>query len=214
MLLAEELLLFCLDPETGRRTVAKTKLEPGLAGALVAELVLAERVGVDPGTLGRWRASRVRVVSEEPTDDVELDRALAAIVGAEGRKVKDLLGRPSRQRLGKGLLDRLLVRLAGATVLAEQRDYALGLVPRTVWPVRDPSRLAPTRARLTAALEGGETPSERTTALIGLLRVMGHLAQVVPAADRRAVRARAAELSAGDWVAAAVKQALTDESWS
>ena len=214
MLLAEELLVLYLDPETGRRTVGEPALEAGLAGALVAGLVLAERVGVEPKTLGRWRTSRITVVSEKPTDDAELVRALTAIADNKGRKVKDLVGRTSRHRLTRGLLDRLLVRLTAGTVVTEQRLYALGLISCTVWPIRDPPRLAPIRERLTAALAGRETLAERTAALIGLLYAMRHLAKVVPGADRRSVRSRAAELSVGGWVAAAVKQALTDESWS
>jgi len=107
VLLAEELLLLSLDSKTGRRSLGKAALEPGLAGALIAELVLSERVGVNPDRLGRWKASRIVVVSQKPTDDAELDQALTAIAHQEGRRVKDLVSRTSSHRLGKGLLDRL-----------------------------------------------------------------------------------------------------------
>jgi hypothetical protein len=57
---------------------------------------------------------------------------------------------------------------------------------------------------------GGHTPTERTVALIALLNATGQLPKVVVGADKKALKARAKELSEGDWAAKAVKQAIDE----
>lgn len=210
VLIAEELLLLALDDTTGRKLVGTDRLDPALGGALVAELALAERIGVTGPDEGWTRRGRLTVTDPRPTDDAELDRALAAAVAAEGRKVKDLLSSMSSRRITKGLGDRLTQRLAAAGALQRVDDKLLGLFPSTTWPARDRSLEDEVRRRLHGALVAGTTPAERTVVLVALLRVSGLLAKVLPDQDRRLVQQRAKELSEGDWVAGAVKQALDE----
>ena len=210
MLIAEELLLLALDDTTGRRLLGTDRLDPALGGALVAELALAERIGVTGPEQGWSRRGRLTVTDPRPTDDVELDRALAAAVAAEGRKVKDLVSGMSSRRVTKGLRDRLAERLARAGALQRVDEKVLGLFPWTTWPAGDRGPEDEVRRRLHGALVAGTTPAERTVVLVALLRVAGLLPKVLPDQDRRLVQRRAKELSEGDWVAGAVKQALDE----
>lgn len=212
MLIAEELLLLALDDTTGRRLVGTDRLDPALGGALVAELALAERIGVTGPEAGWVGRGRLTVTDPRPTDDVELDRALDAAVAAEGRKVKDLLSGVSSRRITKGLRDRLAERLARAGALQRADERVLGLFPWTTWPAGDRAAEDEVRRRLHGALVAGTTPAERTVVLVALLRVAGLLPKVLPDQDRRLVQQRAKELSEGDWVAGAVKQALDEVS--
>jgi hypothetical protein len=214
VLIAEELLLLSLDEESGRSRLGRDRLEPALAGALLAELALLERIGVTaPGSgWSAWKPRRVTVTDLTPTDDVELDRTLEAVAAAEGRPVKDLVSAGSSRRLSKGLRDRLLERLVTAGVLDERAGRILGFIPRTTWPTRDRSAEDEVRRRLHAALVAGLTPTERTVALVGLLQVTGALTRVLEVEDRKALKARATALTAGDWVARAVKQAIDEVS--
>jgi hypothetical protein len=212
VLIAEELLLLCLDEESGRSRLGRDRLEPALAGALIGELALRERVGVTAAGSGwsAWKRRRVTVIDLTPTDDAELDRALEAVAVAEGRPVRDLVASGSSRRLSKGLRDRLLERLAAAGVLDERTGTVLAFIPRTTWSARDRAAEDEVRRRLHAALVAGLTPSERTVTLVALLQVTGALTKVLEVDDRLALKARAKVLTEGDWVAQAVKQAIDE----
>ena len=86
----------------------------------------------------------------------------------------------------------------------------LGFIPRTTWPAGNTSAEDDVRARLRGALVDGTTPTERTVALIALLQVTGLLTKVLPGADKKLVKARAKELTEGDWAAKAVKDAIDE----
>ena len=208
MLIAEELLLLSIDDETGKNTLlGSDKIAPALGGALLVELALMERIGVTPDSDGWRRRGRVTITSTTPTDDEELDNLMAVLERREGAKVKDLISQLSFKRITKGLRDRLLQRLAGAGVLSAQRSEIFRL---RSWPTIDPGPEDEVRSRLQAALVGGHTPTERTVALIALLNATGQLPKVVVGADKKALKARAKELSEGDWAARAVKQAIDE----
>ena len=210
MLIAEEFLLLCLDDETGKKLVGTERIDPALGGALLAELALMERIGVTPESDGWTRRGRVSIVSDKPTDDPELDRALGFLVEHEGRKVKDLVSGMSLRPLTKGLRDRLLARLAAAGVLTEEKASVLAVFPTTRWPTADPGPEGEVRSRLRSALVDGLTPTERTVPLVALLQATDLLVKAVPSEDKLALKARAKRLSDGDWAAKAVKQAIEE----
>jgi Golgi phosphoprotein 3 (GPP34) len=212
MLIAEEYLLLALDERTGKPRVGSEVLGPALGGALVAELALRERVGVTPHEAGWSKRGRVTITSLTPTDDPELDAALQKLAENEGRKVKDLLNEYStkKRRLSHGVRERLLERLAASGALVRTEGTVLGFIPRTTWPAGDPSSEEGVRRRLQAALVEGTTPTERTVALVALLQVTGLLPKVVTTDDKRALKAKAKQLTSGDWAAKAVKDAIDE----
>ena len=77
-------------------------------------------------------------------------------------------------------------------------------------PTLDPAPEQEVRTRLRSALVDRLTPAERTVALIALLDATGILPKVFAREDKKALRARAEELSDGDWAAAAVKAAVAE----
>jgi len=212
VLIAEELLLLALDDETGTLRVGGDRLEPALGGALLVELALRERVGVTPPESGRGKRGRVAITNLTPTDDAELDAALDKLARNEGKKVKDVLSTfaSKKNRLGHGVRERLLERLAGVGVLVRHQSTVLGFIPRTTWPAGDLAPEDEVRRRLQSALVGQETPAERTVALIALLQVTGLLSKVVSSEDKRAVKSRAKKLTDGDWASKAVKDAIDE----
>ena len=212
MLIAEEYLLLALDEKTGKPRIGSDALGPALGGALVAELALRERIGVTPHEAGWSKRGRVTITSTTPTDDPELDTALHKLAENEGRKLKDLLSEYStkKRRLSYGVRERLLERLAASGAVVKTEDTVLGFIPRTTWPAGDVAGEEDVRRRLQAALVEGTTPTERTVALIALLQVTGLLPKVVTTDDKRALKAKAKELTSGDWAAKAVKDAIEE----
>lgn len=86
----------------------------------------------------------------------------------------------------------------------------LGFIPRTTWPAGDDAAEDDVRQRLQSTLVSGLTPTERTLVLIALLQVTGLLPKVVTTEDKRALKARAKQLTEGDWAAKAVKDAIDE----
>ncbi len=210
MLLAEEFLLLCIDDRTGKKIISDAKIEPALGGALLVELALKERIGVNPPSAGRMQRGRITITDTSPTDDRELDAALTQLAAHEGGKIRDFLSTMSSKRITKGLEGRLLERLAGAGVLRVERGKILGFFPHTTWPSRDVTAEEAVRGRLHATLIVGLTPSESTVALIGLLQATELLTKAVRTEDKKALRSRAKQLTQGDWAAQAVKQAIEE----
>ena len=203
--------MLCLDDESGKKTLSSDKLPPALGAALLVELALMERIGVTPHDAGWQRRGRVTITDTKPTDDAELDVALAGLEQRENVKVKDLISDMSGKRITKGLLDRLAGGLVAAGALGEERSKVLGL---RRWPTADPGPEQEVMARLQSSLVGDATPTERTVALIALLQSTGQLTKVVSTgdnrADKKALQAKAKALTEGDWAAAAVKQAIDE----
>jgi Golgi phosphoprotein 3 (GPP34) len=207
VLIAEELLLLFIDDETGKDILlGSDKIAPALGGALLVELALMERIGVTPDSDGWRQRARVTITSTIPTDDEELDNLMTVLEQREGAKVKDLISQMSFKPITKGLRERLLQRLAVAGVLSEHRS---GIFRLRRWPTVDSGPEDEVRSRLQAALVDNHVPTERTATLIALLNATGKLSKVV-GADKRALKARAKELSDGDWAAKAVKGAIDE----
>lgn len=205
MLIAEEFLLLCLDDETGRRSIGGEKIEPALAGALVVELALLERIGITSDDEGLMKRRRITITSTKPTDDPVLDDAVSYLQAKDRAKVQDAISPMAWKPMTKGLRQKLLERLTASGVLTEQHGKALGIFPTTQWPTADPTAETEVRARLRSALVDGLTPTERTVALIGLLYVTGHVNRALPGEDKKLVRQRAKTLAEGDWAAKAVQ---------
>lgn len=204
MLIAEDLLLLAYDDETGKSVIDGTRLEYGLAGALLLELSVLGKVSVaGPGEA--VKRDRLVVRDATPAGDDVLDHALVELADDEGKKPKNVLG-----SLRKGLRGRLLDRLAGRGLLRQESGTVLGIFPTTRWPAADASHEAAVRQRLQDVLVTGLAPDPRTAALVSLLLAVDGLRKVVPSEDRRAVKRRAQEIAEGDWAADAVKKAVQE----
>lgn len=208
-LIAEDLLLLLLDENSGRIRLDSTRLDRMLAGAVLTELALAERVVPDRSDLPPRRI-RLVVQNPAPTGDPILDEALARLTAWRGPV------RPQRavEKLARGLRRQLLARLVGGGLLREQPRAVLGIFPGTGYAVQrpapdgtDPRGVLQDEVR--RVLVQGSQPSPRLAAVIALLSAVDAVTKVVPGADRREVRRRAKQIAAGDWGAAAVRQAVT-----
>lgn len=197
--LAEELLLLAYD-DAGSMKADGSAVDLVLAGALLMELTLAQRVDIVD--------KHVVVTDPTPTGDPFVDDALAAI-GADGRhrKPKDWVS-----RLSKGLRGRLLDRMVAANVLRRDRDKVLWVFPRTRYPSTtgaEPDVEIRTRGRLRAAVDGGPA-DPRTGALCALVKAAGLEGNAFPGRPRKEVRARLREVAAASWPADAVRTAIEE----
>ena len=129
--------------------------------------------------------------------------ALAAV--AENKPAQKLV-----VKVGKGLLDPLAERQRRRGVLDRREEKVLGLVTRTRWPARDPSRKEAIRRGLVVILVQGGRADARSAALIGLLLAVHRLHRTVshPDASARSVKKRAKEVAEESWASPTIKDAV------
>jgi hypothetical protein len=117
MLIAEELALVALNPESGRHAVGvRSQVNACLAGLLVAELLLDGRA--EPGE----RDGVVVATGGEASSSSTLDAA-AGVVAEKGPKIKAILSHMDRslsRRLGAGTWDAVMSGLVRDGVVTSQ----------------------------------------------------------------------------------------------
>lgn len=153
--LAEEFMLVVLDDEDGGGKHG-FRVHFAVAGAVLAELVLAGRVELADDTL--------RALDPTPTGTPHLDAALAKIAADPGIKASRVL-----HGHGNAAVDGVTADLVERGVLREEKKRKLGVVPVRSFPTVDGSAEERVRARLTEVALAGAQPDGRTAALIALL---------------------------------------------
>lgn len=206
MLIAEDLLLLAFDDEKGKAADGVSNLGYALAGALLIDLAMRDRVDVTGEGDEGGKPGRLVVRDATPTGLQVLDDALSKVAKYEGRKPKDAVSPLS----GNQLELRLLTGLAERGVLRQEKGKVLGLFPTTRWPAEDSRHEERTRADLDRVLLHGEAPDERTGALIALLTGMGAVKHVIPSEDPDALEARAKEIAEGNWAGDAMRKAVEE----
>lgn len=201
MLIAEELLLAGTSPE-GRNLLGSQR-GIGLAGALLTELVLHERLDVDD-------RKRLRVVEGGSTGDPLLDEALVRFGEREGKKPKDVL-----DRVGRKMQQPLLDSLARRELLRPEPVKALGLTLTTRWPITTTGPRDAILTDLVRVVTGADGPDSRTGALISLLHALDALPRVIakdlrPGMKNGEVKWRGKEITKGRWASEAVVKAVQE----
>jgi Golgi phosphoprotein 3 (GPP34) len=194
--LADELLLLARRDEEGRMWIGSTELNCGMAGALLAELALAEQVRLVDG--------RITAVDSSPLGDPDLDAMLQQIL-ADGKP------RPAERWIKRfrqgGLRNRRLARLADLGVLETREHKILGFIRHTSYPERDPAARNEVHARLRALVEGGPA-DDRSSALLAIVHACKLDRKVFPDVDRGSMRRRVKEITEQEWAGRAVAKVI------
>ena len=199
-LIAEDLLLLLLDDQSGKPNTGH--LDLALGGAVLVDLALDGLVEVaSHGSL--LGSAKLRRAPGAMAGDRILAGALAAV--AENKPAQKLV-----VKVGKGLLDPLAERQRRRGVLDRREEKVLGLVTRTRWPSRDPSRKEAIRRGLVVILVQGGRADARSAALIGLLLAVHRLHRTVshPDASARSVKKRAKEVAEESWASPTTRDAV------
>jgi hypothetical protein len=180
MLLAEELALVALDPNSGRPALGTgSLLNACLAGLLVAELLL-------DGTARAGDRDDAVVLTDRPRPAAKALAGAAEVVAEKGPRVKAILSHMNRgleRHAGAGTWDLALAGLVQAGIVAEARGSL-----RPHHDLLDPAAQAEVVARLQAAAASDGALDPRT-ALVLSMTGPAHLLEVV--APHRAGRKHA-----------------------
>ncbi|MFI8388615.1 GPP34 family phosphoprotein [Streptomyces sp. NPDC085540] len=198
--LAEEIMLLSLDDESG---AARQRQSAGwaVAGALLLELVLAERVSVS----GKYLELR----STESTGEELLDgriRLMEAWLRNRGkRRASDWLTKDQPKAVGAAL-----ERLSERGLVVTQVHKVFGVFPQRRYPEADGTVERALRERLHAVVIGGAEPDERTAGLIALIHSAKLHRLAFPGREPDEVSARTAQIAEGQWAAESVRAAIRD----
>lgn len=157
--LRDDVFLLAHDDD-GRLTISEPVLNAGLAGAILVDLLLGNRVAVVEG--------RLDVIDSAITGDPDADATLEAIASDTG---------PTGPRawvswLSAGAYERTAGVLESAGVVRRSTVRRLGLLPTARYLPVDPDDVVRLRARLRYGLHSAEPLDAATTALCGLVRVL------------------------------------------
>ncbi|MFJ8431350.1 GPP34 family phosphoprotein [Kitasatospora sp. NPDC094019] len=196
--LAEEIMLLSLDDESGQ---AKDRWTVGwvVAGGLLLELALAERVRVDGG--------RVEVLDTSRTGEALLDVQLEALADWAGSARTATVAAWLRKDQSKSVAA-TLENLRWRGIVTEERRRVFGIFPVRRFPEADGTVERELRERLDRVVLEGAAPDPRTSGLIGLLHGARMHRLAFPGEPRKRVEPRMAAIAEGQWAADAVQETI------
>ncbi|MEU9159807.1 GPP34 family phosphoprotein [Streptomyces sp. NPDC048424] len=198
--LAEEIVLLSLDDESGE-TRRRQSAGWAAAGAILLELVMAERVSV----AGKYLELRDTTPTGEELLDGRILSMEAWLRGRAKRRVTDWLTRDQTKAVGAAV-----ERLVERGLVAAEVHKVLGVFPQKRYPGTDGAAERALRERLRAVVIEGVEPDERTAGLIALIHSTGLHRLAFPDRRRKEVAPRTAEIAAGQWASDSVRAAVRD----
>ncbi|PRY00519.1 GOLPH3/VPS74 family protein [Allonocardiopsis opalescens] len=194
--IAHEFLLLGHHPDTGTRLVNPLELDCGAAGAILAQLALAERIAL--------QGERVAVVKAAPLGDRFLDSVLAQLASRH-------TPRPATwwvNRLkGAGLRGRLLTDLVRRGALRSERQSVFRVFSLTRYPAGDAAgRHVSERVR--AVFDGTHPPDHRTVALFAILDATRLDRKILHDVPRHVRAQRVAAIAQGDAIGPVVRKVI------
>jgi anti-anti-sigma factor len=190
--LAEEVFLLALDDRHG---LIKSKLIPvldcALAGALLMELALCERIDTDATTL--------KLSSRATTGDALLDEVLREIQAQPGPQPTSFwlekLADPARH-----LQDRALAGLLQKGILKQENRRLLWVFEVRRYPVVDDREVKEVRTRLRELIMGTDIPEPRDVVLLNLGTACRLLDDLLTPREYEQVQARITALARLDLI--------------
>lgn len=201
---AEEILLLTLDDKKGTfKPLPAQALKFALAGALLMELAVNNRIDTDMQTL--------RVVDAQPTGDPLLDETLALLQTTR-------TDQPAGYWLGelawrhRDLQERVLQRLVDKGVLKVVDRKVLWVFAARRYPLMDDREVKEVRARLRDLILGADIPDPREAVLVGLVNACGLFDGIFTEEELPRVRPRIAQLAKLDLIGREVNRSINEIS--
>ncbi len=187
---AEDILVLVLDEARGELapTLPARSFDLALAGAVLMDLALEDRIDTDP--------ERLILVDSTPLGDDILDPTLAEIAEIAGAgETHDTgywLERTARR--GRRIRKAALARLTERGVLRSEAHGVLSLTPSVSrsrrYPISDGERVEEARLRIMRILFSDDVPGPRDIAIIALANACGVFRTILSSEERAQVRDR------------------------
>lgn len=200
---AEEFLLLALsDPNGDFVREPPERFDNALAGAILMDLALLNRIDTD--------LDRLILVEGSPTGDPLLDKVLAAIREHPEFKNTAYWIEEIRYRIDE-FHDVLINRLIDRGMLKREERKLLGLIPQTLYAVLPGSEEREIRERLRRTVLSDDIPDPRDILLISLLVSCNLINRLLSRAETKAAQERIDLIAQMDLIGRAVCRAILRE---
>ncbi len=202
---AEEIVLLLLRDDDGKFvTVPATSLQHALAGAVLMDLALENRIDTDPENLV--------LIDSTPVGDSLLDPTLAQIAAGEQRDARYWVEQTARQ--AEDIREEALARLVERGILERHENRFLWVFQSRRYPMIDGTVEREVKLRIMGVLLSDEIPDPRDIVIICLADACGILRQLLPRRELDRVRDRIEQVRKLDLIGQAMAQAIHDmEVW-
>jgi Golgi phosphoprotein 3 len=200
LLLQEEILLLALRDETG--TFFSKMYQPALGAALMAELLLAKRVGIEEG-----KRKIVHLLDDTPIGEAVLDETLEKLRTAKRRA--SLRSWVSRFSNIPKLRHKVAVGLCRKGILREDEDQILLFFRRRIYPQIDsrPERRMVDRLRR-AIFSDSRDIEPRTVILVSLAKSADLLSIPFDKSDLKRRKERIKKIAEGEVLGKVAKEVV------
>lgn len=200
---SEEFLLLALsDPKGGFVREPPERFDNALAGAILMDLALLNRIDTD--------IDHLILVEAAPTGDSLLDRVLAAIREYPDSKSTAYWIEEIRYRIDE-FREVLIGRLIDRGMVQREDKKLLGIFPQTRYAVPSGSEAREVRGRLRALILSDDIPDPRDILLISLLVSCNLVDRLFSRAETGAVQDRIEQISQMDLIGQAVFKTILQE---
>ena len=202
---AEEIVLLSLRDDDGKFVpVPVTSMQHALAGAVLMDLALENRIDTDPENLV--------LIDSTPVGDSLLDPTLEMIAAGEQHDARFWVEQTARE--ADAIRDEALARLVERGILEQHDERFLWVFRSRRYPVIDGKEEREVKLRILGVLLSDEIPDPRDIVIICLADACGILNQLLPKRELAGVRDRIEQVRKLDLIGQAMSQAIHDiELW-
>jgi len=201
----EEILLLLLRDDNGKFiNVTQSSIDRAVAGAVLMELAMENRIDTD--------LEQLILVDATPVGDSLLDPTLAMIAEGQGADARQWVGQAAQMapEIREAALDRLVER----GILERQDDRFLWVFRSRRYPTIDGEAEREVKLRIMGVLFSDEIPSPRDVVIISLAHACGIFSQMLSRRELEQASARIEQVRKLDLIGQAMSQSIQDfEVW-
>ena len=197
---AEEIILLQLSDDGKFAAVPNRSLEHALAGSVLMDLALENRIDTD--------LEKLVVIDSTPVGDSLLDPTLADIAAGEERDTRFWVRRTAIR--ADAIREEALSRLVGVGILERQDDRFLWVFQSRRYPAIDGEAEREVKLRIMGVLFSNEIPDPRDVVIICLADACGIFRGLLSEQELDAATARIEQVRKLDLIGQAVSRAIHD----
>ena len=202
---AEEIILLMLHDDDGKFAhVPSWSMDRALAGAVLMDLALENRIDTDPENLV--------LIDPTPVGDSLLDPTLADIAAGEQRDARYWV--ESTAKKGEQIREEALSRLVEAGILEPHEDRFLWVFRSRRYPVVDGKAEREVKLRIMEVLFSDQIPAPRDVVIIALADACGIFRELLPKRELQQAADRIEQVRKLDLIGQAMAETIHDmEMW-
>ena len=198
---AEEIILLMLHDDNGKfASVPSWSIDRAMAGAVLMDLALENRIDTDPENL--------ILIDDTPVGDSLLDPTLAEIAAGEQRDARYWVEHTAKK--GEQIREDALSRLVDAGILERQEDRFLWVFRSRRYPLVDGKAEREVKLRIMEVLLSDQIPEPRDVVIIALADACGIFHELLPKRELQRASTRIEQVRKLDLIGQAMAQTIHD----